>query len=123
MSILLLTSDLMVSSKVAAAGLRVSREIDTALSVEALVEKAAAKPPTGVILDLGFPGLDLPPLIAQLRGGPQPPAIIAFGPHVHAALLNTARDARCDQVLSRGDFHRRMDEVLNHLAPQDVERK
>ncbi|MCH8044352.1 MAG: hypothetical protein IID44_11600 [Planctomycetes bacterium] len=116
MSILLLTSDLMVSSKVAAAGLRVSREIDTALSVELLLERAAANPPAGVILDLGVADLDLPTLVAQLRGGPQPPTIIAFAPHVHAALLDAAREAGCDQVLTRGDFHRRMDEVLAGLA-------
>ena len=123
MSLLLLTSDLMVASKVAAAGLRVSREIDTALSVEALLEKAAASPPAGVLLDLSFPGLDLPPLIAQLRGGPQPPTIIAFAPHVHATLLEAARDARCDQVLTRGDFHRRLDEVLAQIAPPEGEKK
>ena len=116
MSILLLTSDLMVSSKVAAAGLRVSRKVDTALSVEALLEKAAANPPTAVILDLSVAGLALPTLVTQLRGVPQPPTIIAFAPHVHAAVLDAARDAGCDQVLTRGDFHRRMDEVLAGLA-------
>ena len=118
MSILLLTSDLMVSSKVAAAGLRASREIDTAMSVDALLERAVAKPPTAVILDLSVPGLDLPPLVAQLRSGPQPPTIIAFAPHVHATLLDAAREAGCDQVLTRGDFHRRLDEVLANIAPQ-----
>ncbi len=123
MSILLLTSDLMVSSKVAAAAQRVSRKVDTALSVEALLEKAAANPPAGVILDLGIADLDLPTLVAQLRGGPQPPTIIAFAPHVHAALLDAAREAGCDQVLTRGDFHRRMDEVLAEFAAPEGERE
>ena len=123
MSILLLTSDLMVSSKVAAAAERASREIDTALSVDALLEKAAATPPAAVILDLSVPGLDLPPLIAQLRGGPQPPTIIAFAPHVPAALLDAAREAGCEEVLTRGDFHRRMDEVLAKIAPPKGEEK
>ena len=87
------------------------------------MEKAAASPPEGIILDLSIPSLDLPPLIAQLRGGPQPPTIIAFAPHVHAALLDAAREAGCEEVLTRGDFHRRMDEVLAKIAPPEGEEK
>ena len=123
MSILLLASDLMTASKFAASALRVSRDADFAMSVELLLERAAATPPTAVILDLSVAGLDLPPLIAQLRGGPQPPTIIAFGPHVHAALLDAAREAGCEEVLTRGDFHRRMDEVLAKIAPPQGEKK
>ena len=88
MSVLLLASDLMAASKIVAAGQRASQKVDFAMSVEALLERAAATTPTGVILDLSVPGLDLPPLIAQLRGGPKPPTIVAFAPHVHATLLS-----------------------------------
>jgi DNA-binding response OmpR family regulator len=116
MCILLLASDLMAASKFAEAAKRVSRDADFALSVETFLERAATTPPTGVILDLGVTDLDLPWLVAQLRGGPNPPAIIAFAPHVQAARLDAARDAGCDQILTRGDFHRRMDEILTHFA-------
>ena len=123
MTILLLASDLMTASKFAASAQRVSRDADFTMSVEALLERAAATPPTGVILDLSVPDLDLAPLIAQLRSGPKPPTIIAFAPHVHAALLDAARAAGCDQVLTRGDFHRRMDEVLETFAPREDEQE
>jgi AmiR/NasT family two-component response regulator len=38
--------------------------------------------------------------------------IVAFGPHVHAAKLQAARDAGCAQVLTRGQFHGHAPEII-----------
>ena len=69
--------------------------------------------PALVILDLGMPGLDVRGVVARLRALRVPAAkIIAFGPHVHEALLQAARDAGCDTVLARGQFYARLDEIV-----------
>jgi CheY-like chemotaxis protein len=66
-----------------------------------------------VLLDLSTPGLDPKQLVPQLRRLTRPPiAIIAFGPHVHAARLAAAREAGCDEVLALGEFNSRMAGVL-----------
>ncbi len=38
--------------------------------------------------------------------------IVAFGPHVHAEKLQAARQAGCTQVLTRGQFHGRANEII-----------
>ena len=113
MLVLLLSGDLATSSKVAAAAARQNVPLEVALSAAALVEKAAAAQADLVILDLSSAGLDARAVISQLRELTSAPrAIIAFGPHVHEALLAAAKDAGCDRVLSRGQFHARVDEIL-----------
>ena len=113
MSALLLTTDLATSSKVAGAATRQGVPLAVAMSVEALCDKAAAGTWDLVILDLGVAGLDLLTLVPRLRALSNPPrAILAFGPHVHEALLAAAREAGCDTVVSRGQFHVQVDRIL-----------
>ena len=105
--ILLISPDLMVSSRIAglAAGLGVA--VDTVVAVD-------ATPPAGgyrvAILDLqGLRG-DAADLVTRARArlatlGPgqgRGPAIVAFGPHVAADVLAAARAAGADDVVSRG---------------------
>jgi DNA-binding response OmpR family regulator len=66
-----------------------------------------------VILDLSTPDLNLKHLLPALRKqnseiGP----IVAFGPHVQASRLTAARQAGCDDVLTQGEFHRRVGALL-----------
>jgi hypothetical protein len=52
--------------------------------------------------------------VAQLKTTPgAPPTIIAFGPHVHEALLDAATQAGCDEVFSRGQFFAQLDEIIS----------
>jgi AmiR/NasT family two-component response regulator len=112
-TVLLLSGDLATSSKVAGAAAREGVRLEVALDVASLAEKAAAAQPVLAIIDLTLPRIDLGSIVGQLRGLPAAPrAIIAFGPHVHEALLEAAREAGCDQVISRGQFHARLDEIL-----------
>lgn len=111
MSVLLLTADLMCSSRVAGAAAAVGTAIEVAMTPGSLLAQAAGK--RLVILDLDFRGIDLAGLLPQLRGLSPPPArVIAFGPHVHAASLAAARAAGCDEVLSRGQFYAQVAETL-----------
>ena len=117
MAALLLSSDLMLSSKVAGAGQRSGVDVTTAMSVAALVDKAAASPTNLIILDLGTPGVDPAALVPQLRSHAQPPrAIVAFGPHVQTEKLEAAAAAGCDEVFSRGQFHALAEKILTRYA-------
>jgi DNA-binding response OmpR family regulator len=108
-----LISDLVMQSQVAAAAARVGVTVEIVNSAEALLAKAQTRRPRLVILDLSHPGLDAAQLVPRLkellsRGA----GTLAFGPHVHAARLAAAREAGCDVVISRGQFHAQMDEIL-----------
>ena len=112
-SVLFLTKDLLFSSRVA--GVAQSRQIGLSVVSEAdqLLANTSAKQVELVLLDLTAPSCDPKQLVPQLRRLARPPkAIVAFGPHVHKAKLAAAEEARCDQVLSRGEFNNRMTEVL-----------
>ena len=73
--------------------------------------------PTLVIVDLSTPGLDVAGFVKRLRGIKASDAmselrIIAFGPHVHEDRLAAAREAGCDEVMSRGQFFGAIDAIL-----------
>ncbi|HET6881960.1 MAG TPA: hypothetical protein VFI31_17470 [Pirellulales bacterium] len=111
--ILLITSDLATVSSVAGATARVGCELYTALGVAAIDEKLATAAPALVILDLSTRDANPAELVPALRAKlPQNAQILAFGSHVHTALLAAAREAGCDRVVSRGEFHARMDDHL-----------
>jgi hypothetical protein len=49
----------------------------------------------------------------QLRTAcPVMPRVVAYGPHVDAALLRAARDAGCDPVLPRSKFVEQLSQAL-----------
>lgn len=117
MDVLLLTADLAISSTVAGAAARCGVSCETAWNAEEAVEKAKAGAPRLVVLDLSTPGIAPAALVPQLRGFSMPePRIVAFGPHVHEARLSAARDAGCDEVVSRGRFHADLDEMFKAVA-------
>jgi CheY-like chemotaxis protein len=70
-----------------------------------------------VDLDKGEEGLDL---IRYLRADPSRRTIrvLAWGPHVAKELLQAARDAGADEVLTRGAFDHGMEEILIRLSQQ-----
>jgi CheY-like chemotaxis protein len=112
MAAVLLTADLACSSKVAGAAVRTGRRVEIAMSVAALIEKGAGA--ELVILDLMSPATDPIGLLPKLRALAPPPIIVmAFGPHVNEERLAAAREAGCDEVISRGQFHSRLDELLS----------
>jgi DNA-binding NarL/FixJ family response regulator len=114
--VLLLTSDLVFASKVAAAATRQGVTLETALGPAALVDKLAASPARLVIVDLNTARLDLADLVPRVRATVPAPAVLAFGPHVQEAMLAAAQKAGCDHVMSRGQFNAQMDAILARYA-------
>lgn len=107
--ILLVSPDLMVSSRVAGLAAQCGTAADTIRDLDAAAPASAYRI---VILDLqGLPG-DAGALVARARErlaplGPRPgvgPAVIACGPHVAVDRLAAARAAGADEVVSRGEL-------------------
>ena len=115
MTILLLSGDLMFASRVAGAAARLGATLDTIASPEALSNRlACVEPGALIVVDLTARGFDPGKWVPQFRAATNPPrAIVAYGPHVHDALLTAAGEAGCDRVFSRGEFNARMDEILS----------
>jgi DNA-binding NarL/FixJ family response regulator len=113
MDVLLLTGDLMVLSTVTGSARKLGLRMDVAATPDELVEQVRADPTGLVVLDLSFPDICPDELVPLLRSSAEPPRrIVAFGPHVHEKLLEAARAAGCDEVVSRGQFHAGLDEIL-----------
>jgi CheY-like chemotaxis protein len=101
----LLSDDLIFTSRVTAEARALGLTVTSVRSVSALLDLVRRQPPRGLLLDLGFPGLDLDGLLAELRTACTPlPRLIAYGPHIEAAALRAARAAGCDPVLPRSKF-------------------
>jgi len=118
--ILLVSPDLMATSRIAALARECAATVETVRTLES--------PPSGlvgghavVLLDLQALSGDPAVLVAQTRallatlplppsGAPdvmvarQSPLLVAFGPHVHKQRLDDARTAGADEVLSRGEL-------------------
>ncbi len=102
---LLLSDDLIFTSRVAGTARDLGFTIKAARSADALAALARDEPPRCVILDLANPGLDVAALLGRLREDCTPvPRVVAYGPHVDAAVLRAAREAGCDPVLPRSKF-------------------
>jgi hypothetical protein len=101
--VLVICSDLFFSTQVA--------NMVRAAGFDAILEMQAARAPgllasgcwAGAVVDMETNGLDLAGLIASL--GPEPrPRVVAFGPHVHEAKFEAAKQAGCDALLTRGQI-------------------
>lgn len=118
--VLLITSDLACLSSVSGAASRAGYELNTAMTISSIDEKLAEGEPALAIIDLSMPGLNLGELLPTLRARlSQQSRVVAFGSHVHKSLLAAARDAGCDLVISRGEFHARMDDFLRLSSGPD----
>ncbi len=118
---LFFTTDLMFSSRVTSTAQALGRQVEVAGSAAALLQKLADGDVRLVILDLNSPGLDAAALIPQLRQAEQETgahaAIIAYDSHVRDAKLGAAREAGCDEVMSRGQFSNSIEQLLTrHLT-------
>jgi len=110
---LLLSDDLIDTSRITGAARALGLTIKEARSVDGLLKLAAEQPPACVLVDLHFPGLDLPELRRRLReSDAAPPRLVGYGSHVDAARLKAAREAGCDLVLPRSAFFERLPQEI-----------
>ena len=98
---LLLSDDLIDASRVMGDGRAAGLTVQHCRVVARLLEGMPRRPVV-VVIDLHFPGLELETLVPTIRGSGA--KLIAFGAHVDAARLKTARQAGCDEVLPRSAF-------------------
>lgn len=113
MSVLLLTGDLTVMSRVEGAASRVAAKLRAVAGASQAIDCCVSEPIKFLIIDLSTPSLNVKSLVDQLKALTQNrPHIIAFGPHVHEQRLAAAREAGCDEVVSRGQFFAQVDAML-----------
>lgn len=114
---LLITSDLMLSSQATGAASRAGCELRVLPNVDAALKVMAEQSVGLAVLDLGTPGNDPEQVLPQLReASTEKLAVVAFGPHVHKQRLAAARDASCEMVISRGQFHAQAEEIIRQYC-------
>jgi len=118
-SVVLFSGDLMIASRVEGAARRCAVDLTVVASADQCVSSCSRGNVALVLVDLATCGSTVGQLVAQVQAqraeGPAA-SIVAFGPHVQRALLESARDAGCDEVLSRGGFHQQVERVLRQYA-------
>ena len=120
---LFLSNDMMGASQVQSVARQAQIALETVGSADSLVAIAGKQSPAMVILDLAADDItlaELGALIERLREAVPTTKIVAFGPHVWEAKLSAARNAGCDAVLTRGQFHSGIAALLNgNTGPAD----
>jgi CheY-like chemotaxis protein len=110
---LLLSDDLIFTSRITATARALGLAVKPARSAEALVGLARQEAPRCVLIDLANPGLVLSELIRQLGEVCRPvPRLVAYGSHVDTACLRAAREAGCDPVWPRSKFVEELEATL-----------
>jgi CheY-like chemotaxis protein len=113
--VLLLSSDLMFTSRATAAARDAGANLTVVSSPAATVEQANQLENALVLVDLTLPGLDINALAQLLIDNAAATELIAYGPHVQAGRLEAARAAGCT-VLTRGQFDAQMGTILDEAA-------
>ena len=102
---LLLSDDLIFTSRITGTAEAQQLVVLPANSVEKFRALTLERSPTGILVDLTFPQLDVESIMTWLKDNlPVLPKVIAFGPHVEAAQLRAARAAGCTEVYPRSKF-------------------
>jgi hypothetical protein len=106
MRAIMLTADLMFSSRVAAAATMLGVPLDLCMSAGRLGDQLGESGPATrlVIVDSTLPRLDWMATVSAVRAAAPLATIVAFGPHVDVESLQAAAAAGCDEVLTRGQF-------------------
>src|SRR5262245_16363927 len=101
---LLLSDDLIFTSRVTGTGRDLGFPFRAAKTADAVLALAGETVPACVIVDLSNPGLNITEFVAALKQLTPPPTVVAYGSHVDTATLKAARAAGCDQVMPRSQF-------------------
>ena len=112
MKILAAIHDLMFSSKVNAAAK--GRPITWLKRGTRVVDEVAREKPDVLLIDLASPQLDAVNAIREIKraGGV---TVIGYVDHTREDVIEAARAAGCDQVMSKGEFARRLPELLDGI--------
>lgn len=115
-----LSQDLMLVGKVSSAANAAGVEYRSFSSVDRMLaeigQKQAADGCCEVFVDLQLPRLDFDALMGQLRGSPTRTNVIAYAQHVKTDLLERAREAEPERVMTRGQFDQNVGSLVQHAA-------
>ena len=112
MSVVFLTRDLVFSSRLAAVAERLGIVASAVTSLEAASARLSNGMVKLVVVDLSTGEVDVKEIVDRLREVSPGLAVVAFAPHVHESRLQAAEEAGCNEVLTRGQFDRQMEELL-----------
>ncbi len=106
-------SDLFFASKITETAKHVGMQVEFAGSAEALLAKVS-EAPARIILDLNQQNLGPVALIGKLKADPALAnvPVTAFVNHECTDLIEEAKQAGCDEVLTRGAFSQSLPELL-----------
>ena len=116
MQVILLSTDLMLCSRVGHAANDRGMGFASAANLDAAVKRCDDDDACLVVVDLRTPGLQIGQVVETLRDHPTSTVrIAACAPHVREADLNAAREAGCDFVLTRGQLDRDVNGLLEAM--------
>lgn len=112
--IVLLTKDLFFVPNLRSAATKLGAEVTVVLSIASdKLATLSANEVSAWIVDLNsVPIAELENVVSSLLSRFPQAKRIAFGPHVQEQRLQAAREAGCEQVLSRGQFDSQLDRLL-----------
>lgn len=108
--VVLLCSDLMMTSSVSGAASSAGRPFSALAGVQQLGTCGADDL---VLIDLAMPGLDIEHA-AELLNDHQKKNAIVYGPHVHKGRLEAARSAGFTTVIPRGQFAANISDLVSN---------
>jgi len=113
MKVMAAIHDLMFSSKVnaAARGKKIGwvpRGADVAAEV-------AKDQPDVLLIDLATQKFDAVDAVKKVKAGCKTCRVIGYVDHTREGLIEAAKQAGCDQVMSKGEFARRLPELLDGI--------
>lgn len=114
MKIVAAIHDLMFSSKVNAAAKASGAAVSWLPRGTPVTEHVAREKPDVLLIDLGSPALGAVEAIRALKGAAETRGVVVVGyiGHEQAEIIEAARAAGADRVMSKGEFARRLPELL-----------
>jgi hypothetical protein len=109
MAVILAVRDLVFRSKILAAAERLGTPIHIAPRGTPLEQAAREHGPGTLVVDLGEPGVVEQVPAARAGGATR---VVGFLGHLQADLMEASRRAGVDEVLTRGQFVQRLDDIL-----------
>ena len=111
-AVLLVSGDLMAGSWLRQPAAAAKVKVDVAASADAALQFAESTRYALVIVDLSAVGQGIRELVDGLREIDASQRILAYGPHVQDHVLEAAKTAGCDRVLTRGQFHAQVAQIF-----------
>ena len=113
-----LTKDLMMSSNASSHARQSDVKLSMTASIKSAIETIQESKPHLLIVDLQTPGLDVELLGEEIKGLADAvcPLTIAYAQHVNVELLEQAKSAGFDQVLTRGQFNAQVGRIIGEAG-------